>query len=80
MTLAVLALVVAVTVGWRAVARRVGTPELTILHPIGRITPLLPRLLAIHLGVSLLALAARGDFLAADLESLELPASALLGV
>lgn len=79
-TLAVLALVVAVTVAWRAVARRVGTPELTILRPIGRITPYLPRLLAIHLGVSLLALAARGYFLAADLELRELPASALLGV
>ena len=79
-TLAVLALVVAVTVAWRAVGRRVGTPELTVLRPLGRITPYLPRLLAIHLGVSLLTLAARGYFLAADLELHELPAPALLAV
>ncbi|MEV0563116.1 hypothetical protein [Dactylosporangium sp. NPDC050588] len=79
-TLAVLALVVAVTVAWRAAGRRVGTPELGILRPLGRITPYLPRLLAIHLGVSLLTLAARGYFLAADLELHELPAPALLGV
>src|SRR5687767_5943821 len=80
LTLAVLGLVVAVTLAWRFAGRRVGTPELTILRPIGRITPYLPRLLAIHLGVSLLTLAARGHFLAADLRLTELPAPALLGV
>lgn len=80
LTLAVLTLVVALTVAWRFVGRRVGAPELTILRPIGRITPYLPRLLAIHLGVSLLTLAARGYFLAADLQLRELPAPALLGV
>jgi hypothetical protein len=63
-----------VTGVWRAVARRAPRPELGVLEPLSRIAPWIPRLLAIHAGVSLLAQAARGTFLA---PSLDLPADAL---
>ena len=46
-----------VTLVWRAAAERVGAPELTPLRPLGRLVPWVPRLLGIHLGVSLLLLA-----------------------
>jgi len=57
------AAVVAVTVVWRMVALRVDRPELPLLAPLGRLVPWVPRLLGIHLGVALLALAATGAFL-----------------
>ncbi len=80
LSLLFLAAVVAVTVVWRAVAVRYRTPELPVLHPLGRLVPYLPRLLAIHLGVSLLALAVRGEFLSPELELAELPAGDLAGL
>jgi hypothetical protein len=73
-SLLVIAAAVAAAGVWRAVARRVPRPELPMLEPVGRIAPWVPRLLAIHAGVSLLAQAARGTFLA---PSLELPSDAL---
>ena len=57
------ATVVAVTAAWRMVALRVQGPELQVLRPVGRLVPWVPRLLAIHLGVALLALAATGAFI-----------------
>jgi uncharacterized membrane protein YphA (DoxX/SURF4 family) len=57
------AAVVAVTVLWRVVALRVDRPELPVLRPLGRLVPWVPRLLGIHLGVALLALAATGAFI-----------------
>lgn len=48
--------VVAVALAWRAVAVRVRTPELPQLHRAGRLAPWAPRLLALHLGASLLGL------------------------
>ena len=54
--LAGLAGVVLVTLAWRAVAVRVGTPELPWLRRIGSLAAWAPRLLAVHLGLSLLAL------------------------
>ncbi|HET7429864.1 MAG TPA: hypothetical protein VFJ89_00010 [Nocardioides sp.] len=57
------AAVVAVTVAWRLVALRVDRPELSVLSPLGRLVPWVPRLLGIHLGVALLALAATGSFM-----------------
>ncbi len=63
---------VAVAVTWRLVARRLPSPELRFLRPLGRLSPYVPRLLAIHAGVSLLAQAARGTYLA---PSLDLPSS-----
>jgi hypothetical protein len=41
---------------WRSVAARVGVVELRALSPLGRLAPWAPRLLALHLGLSLLAL------------------------
>ncbi len=60
--LALTAAVVVVTLVWRAVASRVDGPELPFLRPLGRLVPWVPRLLGIHLGVALLALAATGAF------------------
>jgi hypothetical protein len=65
---------VLVAVAWRLAARRLPTPEVGALRPLGRLVPWVPRLLAIHAGVSLLAQAARGTFLA---PSLELPSDAV---
>lgn len=48
---------------WRLAARRVPTPELAVLHPLARLVPWVPRLLAAHLGLSLLLLSVRGDVL-----------------
>jgi hypothetical protein len=71
-SLALIGAAVAVALLSRLVARRLPSPELPFLRPLGRLAPWVPRLLAIHAGVSLLAQAARGTFLA---PSLDLPAS-----
>ena len=73
-SLLVIAAAVALAGAWRAVARWAPRPEIAALEPLGRIVPWVPRLLAIHAGVSLLAQAARGTFLA---PSLDLPSDAL---
>jgi hypothetical protein len=80
LTLALLATAVAVTIGWRLAANRLPSPELRVLRPLGRLTPYLPRLLAIHLGVTLLTLAARGQFLSANLDLHHLPVPAVVGL
>jgi hypothetical protein len=67
-TLAVIALAVAVAVLWRWTARRLPTPELPFLAPLGSLGPWVPRLLGIHAGVSLLSQAATGTYLAPGLE------------
>lgn len=53
---------VVLAAAWRWVALRLPTPELTVLEPLGRLAPWVPRILGIHLGVTLLALAATGRF------------------
>ena len=73
-SLALIAAVVLIAVVWRIVAHRSPRPELGVLRPLGRFAPWVPRLLAIHAGVSLLAQAARGTFLA---PSLDLPSDPL---
>lgn len=65
---------IAVAVGWRLAGSRLSHPEIRVLAPLARLAPWVPRLLAIHAGVSLLAQAARGTFLA---PSLELPSDGL---
>jgi hypothetical protein len=61
--------VVLVAILWRYVAVRfLPTPELRVLSFVGRIVPYVPRLLAVHLGVSLLAAAVTGHFLTHDLK------------
>ena len=61
--LALVSVVVAVAVAWRLVALRFTRPELPFLGGLAALTPWVPRLLGIHLGVSLLALAATGSFM-----------------
>ncbi len=63
-TLSLVAAAVLVAVAWRFMASRVPRPEIRLLRPLGRLAPWIPRLLAIHAGVSLLAQAARGEYLA----------------
>ena len=65
--LALTVTVVVVTVAWRLVARRLPRPELGVLRPMGRLAPYIPRLLGIHLGVSLLAFSVTGSFLTPSL-------------
>ncbi|GGQ73802.1 hypothetical protein [Couchioplanes azureus] len=75
LTLAFILGVALVTVGWRYLAvRRLPSPELPGLSFLGRLVPYVPRLLAIHLGVSLLAAAVSGHFLTHDLKVEGLPA------
>jgi len=52
-----LTLVVGVVLAWRVAARSLPQPELARLGPLARLLPWIPRLLAVHLGASLLLLA-----------------------
>lgn len=72
------AAVVAVAVVWRLLALHLDRPELSFLAPLGRLVPWVPRLLGIHLGVALLALAATGAFITPSNDHLEGPAGTLL--
>jgi hypothetical protein len=54
---------VVVAVLWRVTAARLPSPELVVLRPLERLVPWVPRLLALHLGVSLLALSLSGAVL-----------------
>ncbi len=67
-TLGTIAAVIVVAMVWRLLAARLPRPELPFLHPLGRLSPWVPRLLAVHAGVSLLAQAASGSYLAPALE------------
>jgi uncharacterized membrane protein YphA (DoxX/SURF4 family) len=67
-TMAAIAAVVVAALAWRVVAYRLPTPELGFLSPLGRLAPWVPRLLGVHAGVSLLAQAASGSYLAPSLE------------
>lgn len=78
--LALTAGVVAVAVVWRLVARRLPTPELPLLAPLGRLAPYVPRLLGIHMGVSLLAFSVTGAFLTPSLPLEDVPGGVLAGV
>jgi len=63
------ALVVVVAAVWRGAARHVVAPELPPLRGLGRFAVWVPRLLAIHLGASLLLLAADRMVLAPMVEA-----------
>ncbi len=67
-TLGLIFAAIAVALAWRLAARRLPAPEVGLLRPLGRLAPWVPRLLALHAGVSLLAQAARGTYLAPSLE------------
>ncbi|HTJ33915.1 MAG TPA: hypothetical protein VL738_11850 [Dactylosporangium sp.] len=78
-TASLIAAVLLATALWRYVAVRfLPAPELKALSFLGRIVPYVPRLLAIHLGVSLLAAAVSGHFLTHDLEVGELAGGSAL--
>jgi hypothetical protein len=77
-TLALIAAVVAAALAWRWAGGRLPAPELPFLNILGRLAPWIPRLLAIHAGVSLLAQAARGTYLAPSLPLPETPFGAAL--
>lgn len=62
LSLVALGTAVVLAVVWRVAARRFPRPELPFLDLLGRLGPWVPRLLAIHAGVSLLALAARLEY------------------
>ena len=62
-TLACILLAIGAAIVWRVIGRRMPRPELPFLAPLGRLAPWVPRLLAIHAGVSLLAQAARHTYL-----------------
>ena len=70
----------ALAIVWRVTARLFPTPELPFLRPLGRLAPYVPRLLAIHAGVSLLAQAARGTYLAPSLELADSPFGSVLAI
>jgi hypothetical protein len=67
-TLLPVVLALGVALVWRVVGQRAPRPELGFLAPLGRLSPWVPRLLAIHAGVSLLAQAARETYLAPSLD------------
>lgn len=67
-TLGLVVLAVAVAIGWRRAATRLSGPELAFLTPLGRLAPWIPRILGIHAGVSLIAQAYGGTYLAPGLE------------
>jgi hypothetical protein len=68
-TLALVLAVVGVTLLWRVVTMRaLPMPELPFLARAGGLVPYVPRLLAIHLGISLLAASVSGHFLTHDLD------------
>lgn len=72
------ATVVVVAVLWRQVALRFDRPELAVLSPLARLVPWVPRLLGVHLGVALLALAATGAFITPSNDHLEGPGGTAL--
>ena len=71
---------VAAAILWRVAARVLPTPELRFLRPLGGLAPFVPRLLAIHAGVSLLAQAARGTYLAPSLALADSPLGSALAI
>jgi hypothetical protein len=79
-SLALIASAVVVAVLWRLARRFLPVPELPFLRPLGRLAPYVPRLLAIHAGVSLLAQAARGSYLAPSLELADSPVGSALAI
>jgi hypothetical protein len=63
LTLAGMIAAVVVAVLWRVAAARLPRPELVVLRPLERLVPWVPRLLGVHLGLSLLALTLTGSVL-----------------
>jgi hypothetical protein len=79
-TLALIVAVAVIVVGWRWAGDRLPAPELPFLRLLGRLAPWIPRLLAVHVGVSLLAQASRGTYLAPSLVLPRSPVGAALAI
>jgi hypothetical protein len=79
-TLGLLAAAVVIAVVWRIVGRRLPRPELGFLAPLGRLAPWVPRILGIHLGVSLLALAVSNSYLAPHLSLRTVPGGSAIAL
>jgi hypothetical protein len=71
---------VLVAVAWHIVGGRMRRPELPFLEPIGRLAPWIPRLLGIHLGVSLLSLSVSDAYLAPNLTLEGVPGRPLIAL
>lgn len=80
LTLFSLAVAALIAIGWRIAGDRSPTPELPLLRRVGDLTPWIPRLLGIHAGVSLIAQAYAGTFLAPSLELPETLVGTLLAI
>jgi uncharacterized membrane protein YphA (DoxX/SURF4 family) len=77
-SLALIAAVAVVALVWHIVGGRMPRPELPFLEPLGRLAPWIPRLLGIHLGVSLLSLAVQNAYLAPNLPLHDVPGGAAI--
>jgi uncharacterized membrane protein YphA (DoxX/SURF4 family) len=77
-SLVLIAAVAVVALVWHVVGGRVPRPELPFLEPLGRLAPWIPRLLGIHLGVSLLSLAVQNAYLAPNLSLDDVPGGAAI--
>lgn len=80
LTLGLLGAAVVVAALWRVIGTRLPAPELAVLHPLGRLAPWIPRLLGIHLGVSLLGLAVTNSYLAPHLSLDQVPGAAAIAL
>jgi len=67
-SLALVFAAILVAAGWRWAGTRLRQPELEFLAGLGRLAPWIPRILAIHAGVSLIAQAYGGTYLAPGLD------------
>lgn len=79
-TLALIGGAVVVAAAWWLIARRLSAPELPFLEPLGRLAPWIPRLLGVHLGVSLLSLAVTNAYLAPHLSLDDVPGGSALAL
>jgi hypothetical protein len=77
-SLALIAAVAVIALVWHIVGGRLPRPELPFLEPLGRLAPWIPRLLGIHLGVSLLSLAVQDAYLAPNLSLEDVPGGVVI--
>jgi hypothetical protein len=77
-SLVLIGVVAVVALAWHLIGGRMPRPELPFLEPVGRLAPWIPRLLGIHLGVSLLSLAVQNAYLAPNLSLDGVPGGAAI--
>ncbi len=80
LTVAAVGSAILAVVLWRLMGSRLPRPELGFLAFLERLVPYVPRLLAVHAGVSLIAQAYGGTYLAPSLDLPDTPAGAALAV